>query len=47
MSTRQPIQYHRINVTMSAEHEKPEVDGQEVAKHTTRENGVWVIIHSA
>lgn len=32
---------------MSAENEKPEVDGQEVAKHTTRENGVWVIIHSA
>lgn len=32
---------------MSAENEKPEVDGQEVAKHTTREDGVWVIIHSA
>ena len=32
---------------MSAENDKPEVDGQEVAKHTTREDGVWVIIHSA
>lgn len=31
---------------MSAENDKPEVDGQEVAKHTTRETGVWVIIHS-
>lgn len=31
---------------MSAENDKPEVDGQEVAKHTTRETGVWVIIHN-
>ncbi|KAJ9101654.1 hypothetical protein QFC20_005187 [Naganishia adeliensis] len=32
---------------MGAENEKPEVDGEEVAKHTTRETGVWVIIHTA
>ncbi|GHJ89828.1 hypothetical protein NliqN6_6230 [Naganishia liquefaciens] len=31
---------------MSTENDKPEVDGQEVAKHTTREDGVWVIIHN-
>ncbi|KAJ9118128.1 hypothetical protein QFC22_004030 [Naganishia vaughanmartiniae] len=31
---------------MSEENDKPEVDGQEVAKHTTRETGVWVIIHN-
>lgn len=31
---------------MSADNEKPEIDGEEVAKHTTRETGVWVIIHS-
>jgi len=27
--------------------DKPPVSGEEVAKHTTRETGVWVIVHGA